>query len=68
MWGRRRRTIASEAKVDRSSQHSVTHRGMPKPGLLLAHKWEDGDDPAGWWMSEKLDRVRESTATSLTLL
>ena len=27
--------------------------------MLLAHSWEeDKQDPAGWWMSEKLDGVR----------
>ncbi|KAK6353089.1 hypothetical protein TWF696_005079 [Orbilia brochopaga] len=31
-----------------------------RPQLLLAEKWdqEDGIDPSGWWMSEKLDGVR----------
>lgn len=28
------------------------------PPILLAHKWEVEHDPAGWWMSEKLDGVR----------
>jgi len=28
------------------------------PPILLAHKWEVDHDPAGWWMSEKLDGVR----------
>jgi DNA ligase-1 len=30
------------------------------PSLLLANKWdlEEGADPTGWWMSEKLDGVR----------
>ncbi len=28
------------------------------PPLLLAHRWEEGLDPTGWWMSEKLDGVR----------
>ena len=28
------------------------------PPLLLAHKWESDVDPAGWWLSEKLDGVR----------
>src|SRR5947208_15816586 len=27
------------------------------PPLLLAETW-DGSDPAGWWLSEKLDGVR----------
>jgi DNA ligase-1 len=26
--------------------------------VLLANVWTDADDPAGWWMSEKLDGVR----------
>lgn len=26
--------------------------------VLLANKWEDGKDPTGYWMSEKLDGVR----------
>jgi DNA ligase 1 len=29
-----------------------------KPPLLLAHSWEDHEDPQGWWISEKLDGVR----------
>ncbi|QDU96901.1 DNA ligase [Lignipirellula cremea] len=28
------------------------------PPLLLAHRWENDVDLAGWWMSEKLDGVR----------
>ena len=28
------------------------------PPLLLAHTWANDMDPAGWWMSEKLDGVR----------
>jgi DNA ligase-1 len=28
------------------------------PPLLLAHTWTPDQDPAGWWMSEKLDGVR----------
>ena len=28
------------------------------PKLLLAHKWKNDVDLAGWWMSEKLDGVR----------
>jgi DNA ligase-1 len=41
-----------------------TGRGGPAvkkdtaPPILLAHKWELDHDPAGWWMSEKLDGVR----------
>ena len=29
-----------------------------KPPVLLAHKWATKHNPAGWWMSEKLDGVR----------
>jgi len=28
------------------------------PPLLLAHSWDEKQDPKGWWMSEKLDGVR----------
>ena len=33
-----------------------TTRNVPK--LLLAQRWENDIDLAGWWMSEKLDGVR----------
>jgi hypothetical protein len=39
---------------------TMMSRGSPAPGLLLAHKWEESQDPAGWWISEKLDGVRKS--------
>lgn len=29
-----------------------------KPALMLARTFQDGMDPAGWWISEKLDGVR----------
>ncbi|KAJ6504199.1 DNA ligase [Mycena vitilis] len=34
--------------------------GKQVPALLLANKWdiEKGQDPTGWWISEKLDGVR----------
>lgn len=28
------------------------------PPVMLATVWNDGDDPTGWWMSEKYDGVR----------
>src|SRR5437899_7167940 len=28
------------------------------PPLLLAESWDSVSDPAGWWLSEKLDGVR----------
>lgn len=30
---------------------------MPATAVMLAAKWE-GEDPTGWWMSEKLDGMR----------
>lgn len=30
----------------------------PKPSILLANPWTPEIDPAGWWMSEKLNGVR----------
>ena len=30
---------------------------MPSTAVMLASKWE-GEDPTGWWMSEKLDGMR----------
>lgn len=30
----------------------------PDPKVLLAERWDGLRDPAGWWMSEKLDGVR----------
>ena len=32
--------------------------GVQAPALLLAESWDCVVDPAGWWMSEKLDGVR----------
>src|SRR5262245_12681473 len=29
-----------------------------EPPLLLAESWDFATDPAGWWLSEKLDGVR----------
>src|ERR1700685_1497443 len=37
----------------------VVVRGVVRPPpLLLAETWDGRVDPAGWWMSEKLDGVR----------
>ena len=47
-----------------STKSSARSGGGPKksavPELLLAVKWdeENGPDPTGWWVSEKLDGVR----------
>src|SRR6266436_4153166 len=32
--------------------------GVSAPPLLLAERWDGATDPAGWWLSEKLDGVR----------
>src|SRR5437588_1391444 len=32
--------------------------GAAAPALLLAESWDGVADPAGWWLSEKLDGVR----------
>jgi DNA ligase-1 len=40
-----------------SKKQADAARGKAPP-ILLAHKWETDHDPAGWWMSEKLDGIR----------
>jgi DNA ligase-1 len=58
-----------EAETDRvGTAAAAPHRAAPRaagsasdgvaPPLLLAHRWENDADIAGWWMSEKLDGVR----------
>ena len=39
---------------------SAAEEGVAKvgPPLLLAERWDNAQDLAGWWMSEKLDGVR----------
>lgn len=49
-------------KVSKSAKSAATKKKQAaaaarKPDLLLAHTWT-GEDPTGWWMSEKLDGVR----------
>ena len=36
----------------------VARSDVQPPPLLLAHRWDGSTDPAGWWLSEKLDGVR----------
>ncbi|KAJ2931053.1 hypothetical protein H1R20_g6035, partial [Candolleomyces eurysporus] len=47
-------------KADGEEGEEEEGEGEGLPGLLLAQKWdiEDGPDPKGWWVSEKLDGVR----------
>lgn len=51
-----------EAEAERvggeSNVRKTAKTESDKPQLLLAQSWEDHIDPAGWWMSEKLDGVR----------
>ncbi len=42
--------LPDRAKKEKSNQDA--------PPLLLAHPWDNAQDPDGWWMSEKLDGVR----------
>jgi DNA ligase-1 len=35
-----------------------TDAKVSQPPLLLAERWDSATDPAGWWLSEKLDGVR----------
>jgi DNA ligase-1 len=42
-------------KPEKAAEEGAEEAG---PRLLLAHNWNNADDLAGWWMSEKLDGVR----------
>jgi DNA ligase-1 len=44
-------TVPLSSATDESPKRSV-------PALLLAETWDTATDPAGWWISEKLDGVR----------
>ena len=49
---------ASKAKGEKDRSEETDSEGQAPP-LLLAHVFDHDDhDPAGWWMSEKLDGVR----------
>ena len=41
-----------------ASPKATTKKDKPAPPLLLAESWDCATDPAGWWLSEKLDGVR----------
>eukprot|EP00727_Mastigamoeba_balamuthi_P011199 m51a1_g6701 putative dna ligase (662) ;mRNA; f:96109-98276 len=52
------RRVGTAADVA-AARREAAERRQAAPGLLLAHRWdEDAVDPAGWWVSEKLDGVR----------
>ncbi|KAF8322424.1 DNA ligase/mRNA capping enzyme [Cantharellus anzutake] len=51
--------IGEEDANDEDDEDDEDDSAKKKPDLLLAVKWDlDGQDPAGWWASEKLDGVR----------
>jgi DNA ligase-1 len=49
-----------EEEAEGDNEDEPVSNGKKVPELLLAVKWaiEKGDDPTGWWISEKLDGVR----------
>ncbi len=49
---------ATRSKAAGSATAAPDDDPATAPPLLLAHKWTPEHDPAGWWMSEKLDGVR----------
>ncbi|KAK6346318.1 hypothetical protein TWF730_010645 [Orbilia blumenaviensis] len=51
---------AEEEEEEDDGEAPQAPNSKMRPQLLLAEKWdlEKGIDPAGWWMSEKLDGVR----------
>lgn len=38
--------------------YSYSMAAIAAQRVMLAEKWEEGMDPTGWWMAEKLDGVR----------
>lgn len=51
-------TPPKRAPVAALVSSSKTDGVKAPPALLLANKWEEHIDPAGWWISEKLDGMR----------
>jgi DNA ligase-1 len=51
---------AEEARVgsDAPAKVKEAKAGVSAPPLLLAESWDFITDPAGWWLSEKLDGIR----------
>jgi DNA ligase-1 len=39
-------------------QGSLPNMAQEASNVMLAQTWEEKIDPAGWWMSEKLDGIR----------
>jgi hypothetical protein len=58
--GKNKRDSGDEDAEDEDEDEDDLPQAKKAPELLLANKWDlnDGPDPAGWWMSEKLDGVR----------
>ena len=52
---KRKEDLLKEPNKDHSLGKPIS---QPYASVLLAHKWEDGGDPTGYYMSEKLDGVR----------
>src|SRR5262249_36678329 len=61
---RLRGDAAEEARVGSALPATPKEAGdkATAPPLLLAEAWDGVTDPAGWWLSEKLDGVRASWA------
>ena len=53
----------------RKPMSSEPTSSTPKFEVMLAYPWDNGPDPTGWWISEKLDGVRyvDHTGHSRTL-
>ncbi len=47
--------VPAQTAADRDEGEAPEKAGPP---LLLAERWDNAQDLAGWWMSEKLDGVR----------
>jgi len=50
--------VAKPAKARSSAAATDEVEDGEAPPVLLAHTWDNEQDLAGWWMSEKLDGVR----------
>jgi DNA ligase 1 len=50
--------VGEAAPVRKSDEDGEEASSKELPPLLLAERWDNSQDLAGWWMSEKLDGVR----------